>query len=118
VNFLPTHAFDRLREHVRSQTDRFRFAIEVRSDVVTRGVHPQVFVTGLRVRMEDRVSGTVSPPVEVPFEGGPFLRQVNVSPQGGRLVRPFDDAQGLDAERYVRQVTALVQGLLRERGRR
>jgi hypothetical protein len=62
--------------------------------------------------MEDRVAGTVSAPVDVPFQGGPFLRPVVVSPQGPRLIRPFDEAQGLDAARYVRQVENVVQGML------
>ncbi|MBX3471876.1 MAG: hypothetical protein KF878_33895, partial [Planctomycetes bacterium] len=117
VNFLPTRAFDRLRAYVRSQGDRYRFIVDVRSEVVTRGVHPQVFATGLRVRMEDRQAGTVSAPVDIPFQGGPYLRPVVVSPQGPRLVRPFDEAQGLDAARYVKQVEAAVQNLL-QRARR
>ena len=114
VHFLPTLAFDRLREYVRSQTDKLAFVIEVRSEIEQTGIHPQMYVRELRVRMENRTAGTWSPPEVVKLEGGRFLRPVSVDPQGRRVVRPWDQSHGLDPKPAIKQVEGIVQRMVRD----
>ncbi|MCO5166464.1 MAG: protein kinase [Planctomycetes bacterium] len=110
VRFLPSRAFDRVREYVRSFRGRYRVVVQVRSEA-TRGNPPRVHATGLWLRVEDRQNNTVHPTIKLEFEGGPYVRPVTVDPSG-RTVTPFERTLSLDTERYVREVEAALRRLL------
>ncbi len=113
VRFQPTKAFDVLREWIkRLPQHRYQVLIEVRSQVVNRGAHPEVTAEGLWVRIVDLRTKTQRPPIQINFVGGPYQRRVSVDSQGRRLVGPFDMSIGLDAKTYVRQVEQAVYAVL------
>src|SRR5690606_31184068 len=113
VRFQPTKAFDVLRQWIkRLPQHRYQVLIEVRSQVVTRGAHPQVTAEGLWVRIVDLRTKTQRPPIQINFVGGPYQRRVSVDSQGRRLIGPFDMSIGLDARPYVAQVERAVHDIL------
>ena len=110
VRFQSTTAFDTLRRWIESQKVRWRFRIEVRSHVVP-GLHPQVYATGLRVRLEDPAAGTRTAWTDVAFKDR-YLRPVVVDSQGRRLVRSFDRAHRFDGATVIKKVEGIVQSMV------
>ncbi|MCO5171419.1 MAG: protein kinase [Planctomycetes bacterium] len=112
VRFLPTRAFDGLRERVRARGDRWRVTVLVRSEP-TASIPPALHCRGLWVRLEDRQARTISPTVRVDFSGGPYPRLITVD-AGGRAVAPFERSRGLDGAAYVARVEEAVMALIDE----
>ncbi|MBX3471259.1 MAG: protein kinase [Planctomycetes bacterium] len=112
VRFLPTRAFDPLRERVRARGDRWRVSVLVRSSP-TASIPPALHCLGLWVRLEDRLARTISPTARIDFSGGPYARLVTVD-AGGRSVAPFERSRGLDAAPYVARVEEVVMRLIDE----
>ncbi|MGE0706673.1 MAG: protein kinase [Planctomycetota bacterium] len=117
VLFVPTDAFDALREKVRELTgERYRVRIEVRSHVVKKGLNSEVDLEGLWVSLEDREKKTKRTIGEVRFEGGPYHRIVQIDSRGRRIVRAFDQSRGFDARPYVRRVFKMVVDAIKPEG--
>jgi serine/threonine protein kinase len=110
THFLPTRAFDGLRDHLRSQGGRFRVLIEVRSEI-TPTTPPRVHATGLWMRLEDTLARTKTAPYKLTFQGGPYTRGVTVE-RARRVVAPFDQAHSFDARPYVKEIEAEVRTLI------
>ncbi len=110
VRFQPSRAFDRLREEVRRQGDRYRVQVQVRTEISV-GNPPGLAVSALWVRVEDRQANTILPPVRVALEGGPYARPVAVE-AAGRVVGAWERSLGLDRDRAVAAVEAAVRRLL------
>lgn len=111
VMFQRTSAFDRLRGFVAGQTSNLRFELRILGSVKREGIHPKIYCRGIEIRMFDRRRNTVSPPKRVLFDR-PYLRPAAVDPQGRRVLRPFTQAQLLQARPYLNQVRALVQQMV------
>ena len=117
MRFAPTQAFDPLREWVKAQGTRYRVVIGIRSDAVRRAIHhPQVFLKGFSVRIEDLERSTISPAIRFELDDDDtYERAVVVDGQGRRLMRSFDTATGLNSREVVARVARLVKAELNKR---
>ncbi|RMG17477.1 MAG: hypothetical protein D6731_04025 [Planctomycetota bacterium] len=112
VHFLPTRAFDGLRDYLaRLGKGRFRALIGVRSRV-TDSVPPNVLAVGLWIRLEDRKTRSITPTLKLEFER-PFRRGIRLD-RHRRLVAPFDRSSPLEAKPYVKQAEDAIKRLVRE----
>ncbi len=113
VEFAPSPALQALEALVAEERrDELRLIIEVRSRVLRQQSPPAVELTGVWLRLQDRAAGTVSAPVQIALEGGPFLRPVVLERDGRRRVLPFERSLGLDPRRALDRVEAEVRALL------
>lgn len=109
VLFQPTRAFRDLRGQIqRTSGDRYRVSLEIRSRIDSSGRTPIVYAEGVWILLEDLRRKTRQRLGPVRFEGGPYVRIVQVDSRGRRVVRPFDQSRGLDARPAIRKVTGLV----------
>ena len=117
VVFQPTRAFDALRGYIASQArtigKKLRFELRILGVVTRKGLHPQIFFTGIEIRMYDETRNTVSAPRRV-MAPARYLRPAAVDTRGRRLIRPFKHAQRLDPRPIIREVEKIVQAMVRD----
>jgi len=114
VLFQPTRVFRGLREEVKRQGgDRYRVRLEIRSRIDNSSRTPIVYLEGIWILLEDQARKTRQRLGPVRFEGGPYVRIVQVDSRGRRVVRPFDQSRGFDARPALRKVEALVLDALK-----
>ncbi|MGE0710968.1 MAG: protein kinase [Planctomycetota bacterium] len=117
VVFQRTEVFDALRTYVASQARvtgvQLYFEIRILGEIRRAGLHPQVYLTGIEVRVHDDSRNTVSPPRRVDLPTA-CLRPAAVDGLGRRVFRPFDRAQRLDSQPVIRQVEGIVQAMVRD----
>ena len=113
VRFVPERRFAALRVWIKEQGARFRVQVQV-STRIGPEQPPKLYVRGLSLRVEDREARTLSAPLWIEFEGGPYQRIVRVDARG-RQVLPWDRSHPLDADAYVARVTSAVEELLAAR---
>ena len=115
VRFLPGKRFDALRDWVKARGERFQVRIEIKTQIGTEQP-PNLYATALWVRVEDREAKTLTAPVKVEFEGGPFQRIVRVDARG-RVVLPWDRSQRLQpaphAQKIILAAKAAITGKLK-----
>jgi serine/threonine protein kinase len=114
VLFQPTRVFRGLREEVkRLGGERYRVRLEIRSRIDTSKRTPVVYLEGIWILLEDQSRKTRKRLGPVRFEGGPYVRIVQVDSRGRRVVRPFEQSRGFDVRPAVRRVEALVLGAIK-----
>ncbi|RMG09560.1 MAG: serine/threonine protein kinase [Planctomycetota bacterium] len=117
VRFEPTHAFDALRATLR-ESGRFRVEVGIRCEVRRRPrSHPQIFLRGFEIRIEDKRTHTILPAVFIPVDSDDCERAVQIDGQGRRLVRNLEKIAHFDLARYVDRVRSVVEESLAERAK-
>ncbi len=112
VRFEPTDpAFVKLRTWIKSQGERYRIVIQVKSKI-KKGFPPAILATGLWMRLEDKISKTKSASKRITFAGGPHKRLVRVTARG-RIVLPFTRINVL-RKRYVPEAATMAREMLTE----
>lgn len=110
VRFLPGKRFDALRDWIKAKGKRFQVRILIKTRIGAERP-PSLYATALWVRVEDREQKTLTAPIKVEFEDGPFQRIVRVDARG-RVVLPWDRSQGLKAAPLAQRVILAAKGAI------